>query len=152
MGCDAITYTGLSKLDCKDTLAGVKSLFYREFGSGTAFVEFPLPIDLGDATEEMVSDAKLGISYVDITINGTLIGLTDDSVTELNLLLKSRQEIYVELYNGKFILYGDFDGLDVTAGGSRTGTEAASLQGYEVTWTGRAKALAAVLDVAPSAT
>lgn len=151
MGCDAITYLGLTNNTCKDTMAGVKNIFYREYGSSDAYVSFPLPVDLGDATEEMSSDPKLGTSFVEITINGTLLGLTDANATELNQVLKSRQELVVELYNGKFILYGAENGLDVTAGGSRTGTEAASLQGYEITWTGKEKALAAILDDMPTA-
>ena len=54
-------------------------------------------------------------------------------------MFRGKQRILAELYDGEFILYGAENGLDITGGGSRTGAEAASLQGYEMTFTGKEK-------------
>jgi hypothetical protein len=112
-------------------------------GQPLKFYKFPLPIDLGDASEEMSADPKLGTSFVELSINGTLLGVEHDTSVELSNIAKGKQIIVAELYNyesngkPKYIVYGEENGVDMTSGGSRTGAEGASLQGYEVTWTGK---------------
>jgi len=101
------------------------------------FYKFQLPIDIGDAVEDVNADPKLGTSFVAQTINGTLLGLSQAYSKELSGMMKGKQVIVTELYDSSFILYGAYNGLDMTGGGSRTGAEAASLQGYELTWTGK---------------
>ena len=108
--------------------------------AGSALVEFwkfPLPIDLGDAVEDVTSDPKLGTAFVTQTINGTLLGLSKEASVQLSSMFRGKQRVLAELYDGSYILYGALNGLDITGGGSRTGAEAASLQGYELTFTGK---------------
>ena len=100
------------------------------------FWKFELPIDIGDAVEDVNADPKLGTSFVAQTLNATLLGLAKEYSKELSGMMKGKQAVIAELYNGMYIIYGVENGLDLTGGGSRTGTEAASLQGYELTWTG----------------
>ena len=148
---------------CKSGLSGIKNLWIGAFGDVATvapayparigdiddslggpihFWKFPLPIDLGDATEEVTADPKLGTSFVALTLNGTLLGIDHDESVELSDIMKGKQIIVAELYNtdsngdAKYAIYGETNGLDLTGGGSRTGAEAASLQGYELTWTG----------------
>ena len=107
------------------------------------FYQFPLPIDIGSFTEEGVSDPKLGTSFVTVTINGTVLELSGTNSELLNELLISKQVIIAELYNKdsagkpKYMYLGEQNGVDITGGGSRSGEEASSLQGYEITFTGK---------------
>lgn len=121
-------------------------------GTDLTFYKFELPVDLGDAVEEISADPKLGTSFVTLTINGSIIGLTASTSKIVNDMMKSKQRLIAELYNiddsGEtlYVLYGEQNGVDMTAGGSRTGAEGASLQGYEITWTGQERDYAAFVD------
>ena len=125
----------------------------------TKFWKFPLPIDLGDYVEDVTADPKLGVSFVTITINGTLLGLDHDASAELSKIMQGKQMLVAELYttvnvgtvetpNMKpvYVLLGESNAMDLTSGGSRSGAEAASLQGYELTWTGVEPHYARFLD------
>ena len=167
MGCTGIS-KGFTGQNCKNSMSGIKSLWianvneqgaatptYETGGIVTAindnqatpaalkFYQFPLPIDIGSFTEEGVSDQKTGTSSVTVTINGTVLELSQDNSELLNALLVNRQLVIAELYNeddngnAKYLYFGEQNGLDITAGGSRSGEEASSLQGYEVTFTGK---------------
>ena len=166
MGCGAI-YGAFKGNTCKTGMSGIKTLWVGDstegvdvtFDSGdglitaveneitvptsVSFYEFQLPIDIGDAEENVSADAKLGTSFVDITMNGTVLGLDQVASDEITEIMRGKQVIIAELYNLDendkpiFILYGEENGLDMTGGGSRSGAEAASLQGYELTWTGK---------------
>ena len=155
MGCYTITgaFTGST---CKNNMGGIKTLWvadadditsnvtadnvcdsFKNEGTDAKFWKFELPIDIGDAVEDANADPKLGTSFVAQAINATLLGLSKDYSKELSGMMKGKQAIIAELYNGTYILYGVMNGLDLTGGGSRTGAEAASLQGYELNWTGK---------------
>ena len=116
------------------------------------FYQFPLPIDIGSFTEDGVSDPKLGTSFVTVVINGTVLELSSENSELLNDLLVSQQVIIAELYNvdsnGKplYMYLGEQNGVDITAGGSRSGEESSSLQGYEVTFTGKESKYARFVD------
>jgi len=154
--CSSISAAFAGKGFCKNNLAGIKNLWVADYDdtdlvtvtdgevskvtNGTTEVEFfkfPLPIDLGDAVEDVTSDPKLGTAFVTQTINGTLLGLSKEASTQLSTMFKGKQRVIAELYDGSHILYGAENGLDITGGGSRTGAEASSLQGYELTFTGK---------------
>ena len=152
MGC---TYTGnvFGGSVCKDGMGGIKSLWIQQYGEEIIAVDaatnlatvagdwylFQLPMDIGDALEDITADPKLGTAFVIQTVSGTVLGLSAENSKALSEMAKTRQVIIAELYNGEYVLYGALNGLDMTSGGSRTGGEAASLQGYEVTWTGKEK-------------
>lgn len=143
---------------CKTNMGGIKNLWVADYDDtdivtitsgdvtdvtdeagtlGTSFYKFPLPIDLGDAVEDVTADPKLGTAFVTQTINGTLLGLSKEASVQLSTMFKGKQRVVAELYNGEYILYGAMNGVDITGGGSRTGAEAASLQGYELTFSGK---------------
>ena len=143
---------------CKNNMGGVKNLWIAEYddtdmvttatgetsavtaADGTTAIEFfkfPLPIDLGDAVEDVTADPKLGTAFVTQTINGTLLGLSKEASVQLSTMFRGKQRVLAELYDGSFLLYGEMNGVDITGGGSRTGAEAASLQGYELTFSGK---------------
>ena len=150
MSCN---YTGkvFGGSGCKNNVAGIKNLWIQEYDGTTIsvdgptniatvtgdFFKFSLPIDIGDAVEDVNADPKLGTAFFAQTLNGTVLGLNALDSKSLSEMAKSKQRIIAELYNGDFILYGAQNGLDMTGGGSRTGAESASLQGYEITWTGK---------------
>lgn len=159
MKCNSISGPFAGKGFCKDNMAGAKNLWVADFddtdvatiaagevtsltsagGTPTAieFYKFPLPIDLGDGVEDVTADPKMGTSFVTQVINGTLLGLSKEASVQLSTMVKGKQRVIVELYDGSYILYGAVNGMDITGGGSRTGAEAASLQGYELTFTGK---------------
>jgi hypothetical protein len=165
---------------CKSAMAGIKNLWVGAFehntevllnsenvvtsvkteGTDVPFWKFTLPIDIGDAVEEASADPKLGTSFVELTINGTLLGLRKDYAQELTSMMRGKQIILAELYTKQsvpdgsggeveipvYILYGMQNGVDMTGGGSRTGAESASLQGYELAWTGKERAYAPFVE------
>ena len=158
MKCNSISAAFSGVGFCKTSMGGVKNLWIADYddtdevttsagstsavtatGGGAAieFYKFPLPIDLGDAVEDVTADPKLGTAFVTQTINGTLLGLSKEASLQLSTMFKGKQRVVAELYNGKYILYGELNGVDITGGGSRTGAEAASLQGYEMVFTGK---------------
>lgn len=118
------------------------------------FWEFNLPIDIGNVDENTSADPKLGTSFVDISINGTVLGLDQDASDEITSMMRGKQVIIAELYNldandkPLYILYGAQNGLDLSGGGSRSGTEASSLQGYELSWVGKERDYASFIDPA----
>lgn len=142
---------------CKNTMGGIKTYWIGAYNETVVttldaedqvaesvidsvgdvkFWKFTLPVDIGDAVEDVNADPKLGTSFVAQTLNATLLGLAKEYSKELSDMMKGKQILIAELYDGAYVLYGAFNALDLTGGGSRTGTEAASLQGYELTWTG----------------
>ena len=128
------------------------------------FYKFPLPVDLGDYVEDASADPKLGTSFVSQTINGTLLGVDHSTSVELSKIVQGKQMLIAELYTEYdadqdltvptntadmrpvYVLLGEENFMDLTSGGSRSGTESASLQGYELTWTGIEMHYARFLD------
>lgn len=190
MSCKGLTKALGGGDVCKTGMAGIKNLWIAGYNSdhskianfgaddqqkdfrkyavksidpSVVFYRFELPIDLGDFSENASVDAKLGTSFVDQSINGTLLGLSKEDSKRLSGMMKDRQFVIAELYNteelnvgtssvpslekfSKFFLLGEMNGLDMTGGGSRTGAEASSLQGYEITWTGKERRYANQVD------
>jgi len=177
MGCLNITKAFVGST-CKNNMAGIKTLWVGpeesikniepaypndgsdpgmivkvDDGNGASpvlakFYRFPLPIDIGDFVEDATADPKIGTSFVNITINGTILGLEHASSGELSKMIQGKQAIIAELYDGKYVYLGEANFLDITGGGSRSGAEAASLQGYEMTWTGKEPHYARFVDSA----
>jgi hypothetical protein len=179
MSCLNITQAFVGNT-CKNGFGGIKNLWIGAFEHNTVvelnannvaksvktnnvdvkFFKFTLPVDIGDAVEEASADPKLGTSFVELTINGTLLGLTTEYSAELSNMMRGKQIILAELYTKTevsdgaggtkevpvFVLYGFANGVDMTGGGSRTGAEAASLQGYELTWTGKERSYAPFVE------
>ena len=65
----------------------------------TIFYKFPLPVDLGDYTEEITSDPKMGTAFVIQTINGTLTEVSHESSKEITRIMRGKQVVIAELYN-----------------------------------------------------
>jgi len=161
--CVSITKAFEGNGYCKSNMGGVKNLWIADYdgtdggitvtaGAVTAmtgtYYQFPLPIDLGDVVEDVTADPKLGTAFVTQTINGTLLGLSAVASVQLTDMFRGKQRILAELYDGQFMLLGEKNGVDITGGGSRTGAEAASLQGYELTFTGKEVAYGPFLPAA----
>jgi len=175
MGCGAV-YGAFKGSTCKAGMSGIKTLWIGDYTNGVTvtfddtkglitdikdaagtpaainFYEFQLPIDLGDAEENVSADAKLGTSFVDVALNGTVLGLDQVASDEITKIMRGKQLIIAELYNTDendkplFILYGEENGLDMSGGGSRSGAEASSLQGYELSWTGKERDFARYIN------
>jgi len=154
-------HSKITPFGADDATKGFRKNAIKAVDAGIKFYKFDLPIDLGDFEENANVDAKLGTSFVDQTINGTVLGLDRKSAKQLSLMMKDKQFVIAELYNKetlptegstddqqyhKFFLLGEMNGLDMTGGGSRTGAEASSLQGYEITWTGKERRYANQVD------
>jgi len=161
MSCENIS-KAFQGSTCKNAMAGIKNLWIGAFedttesiivdgvvdsvqtgGADVKFWKFTLPIDIGNANENASADPTLGTSFVELEINGTLLGLQKEYSVELTKMMRGKQILVAELYtkddsgNTVYVLYGPQNGVDMTGGGSRTGDAAASLQGYELTWTGK---------------
>lgn len=156
-------HSKIENFGADDPLTDFRKYTIKSIDATIEFYKFELPIDLGDFNEDASVDAKLGTSFVDQSINGTVLGLDRTSSKQLSMMMKDKQFVIAELYNtedlkteagttddaqsySKFFLLGEMNGLDMTGGGSRTGAEAASLQGYEITWTGKERRYANQVD------
>ena len=150
MGCD---YTGkaFTSSNCKTNFAGVKKFWHRQYATaimatagivanaGAGWLEFQLPVDTGDAVEDMEVNVQQGVSAVNQTVTAASPGLSNEDQIALSQMMRTKQHLIAELYNGTYVLYGAGNGMDITAGGSRTGAASSDLQGYEITWTGKEK-------------
>jgi len=168
MGCSNVT-KAFQGSTCKNGMGGIKNLWLGAFEDGIKvafdaegyvdsvvdsgdtpipFWKFTLPVDIGNANENITADPTLGTAFVELEINGTLLGLRSTYSAELTKMMRGKQIILAELYTKQipageteektvYVLYGYTNGVDLTAGGSRTGDAGASLQGYELTWTGK---------------
>lgn len=149
MACDL---TKGRALPCRDSVGGLKAVYFVDFGDlGT--------VSLTSATDDSISDMTgtfdaykyvlKGTSSVEQTINAsrengtvffdqavslTLPQLSKEDNNEVKLLAYGRPHIFVEDYNGNAYLVGREHGADVTGGTIASGASMGDMSGYTLTF------------------
>ena len=154
MACDL----SLGRLEpCKDSVGGLKNLYFVNFGDLGAITYDATNTDVIDAiagtpsaykyeikgassfTQNIQSSRDTGTTAFEQVIEVTLKKLTVADHMQIKLLAYGRPHVVVEDNNGNLFLAGLEHGCDVTGGTIVTGTAMSDLSGYTLTLTGMEK-------------
>lgn len=143
-------------LDCKDAMAGVKSVSFATLANYTAlaavvssgtiqswgsasnvFYKYEQLKETSSFTDGIMANPQTGGLYYEPSVVVVLPKLTATKRNEIRLLAKNVLVAIVELMDGTLVLCGQANGLDLTEGNGGTGTAAGDLNGYTLTFTGK---------------
>ena len=166
MACDLT----LGRIEpCKDSVGGLKNLYFVNYGDLGAITYDVTNTDVIDAvagtpdaykyeikgassfTQNIQSSRDTGTTAFEQVIEVTLKKLTIADHKELKILAFGRPHVIIEDNNGNYFLAGLEHGADVTGGTIVTGTAMSDLSGYTLTLTGMEKAPANFLGDTPTA-
>lgn len=147
-------------LDCKDSIGGIKAVWFIAAGdvssvtevsgvvtaitkaSGKVFYKYQLVKNSSSLTENINANIQNGTIFYAQELAIMLNKMQANTRNEILLLAKNNLLAVVEDANGKYWLLGKQNGLDITAGSSATGTAQADKNGYALTFSGGEKELA----------
>ncbi len=166
MACDLT----LGRIEpCKDSVGGLKNLYFVNYGDLGAITYDVTNTDVIDAvagtpdaykyeikgassfTQNIQSSRDTGTTAFEQVIEVTLKKLSIADHKELKILAFGRPHVIIEDNNGNYFLAGLEHGADVTGGTIVTGTAMSDLSGYTLTLTGMEKAPANFLGDTPTA-
>ena len=154
---------------CKDSVGGLKNLYFVNYGDLGAITYDVTNTDVIDAvagtpdaykyeikgassfTQNIQSSRDTGTTAFEQVIEVTLKKLSIADHKELKILAFGRPHVIIEDNNGNYFLAGLEHGADVTGGTIVTGTAMSDLSGYTLTLTGMEKAPANFLGDTPTA-
>jgi hypothetical protein len=154
---------------CKDSVGGLKNLYFVNYGDLGAITYDVTNTDVIDAvagtpnaykyeikgassfTQNIQSSRDTGTTAFEQVIEVTLKKLTVADHKELKILAYGRPHVIVEDYNGNFFLAGLEHGAEVTGGTIVTGTAMSDLSGYTLTLTAMERVPANFLGDTPEA-
>tara|TARA_R110000822_G_scaffold29350_1_gene86459 strand:- start:3295 stop:3822 length:528 start_codon:yes stop_codon:yes gene_type:complete len=154
---------------CKDSVGGLKNLYFVNYGDLGAISYDVTNTDVIDAiagtpdaykyeikgassfTQNIQSSRDTGTTAFEQVIEVTLKKLTVADHKELKILAYGRPHVIIEDNNGNYFLAGLEHGADVTGGTIVTGTAMSDLSGYTLTLTAMEKAPANFLGDTPTA-
>lgn len=141
-------------LDCRDSVGGVKSVYFIEIdnvsgftsaagtisainkANGGRFYKYNLRKNTAEAKEEYQDNLVNGTNYVKQTLSIVLTKMQAATRNEIALLAQNRLITVIEDRNGKYWCYGKENGLEREGGSAGTGKAMGDLNGYELTFTG----------------
>ena len=141
-------------LGCKNSVGGLKNVYFCDFGTlgATTIVAgeitaiagtpdfFKYEIKGNSSLETtIVSSRENGTTFYTQALNLTLPILDKATQEEIKLLASARPHIAVEDYNSKFYLVGLQNGAEVTGGTIVTGAAMGDLSGFTLTFEGMEK-------------
>ena len=151
MACDL----SLGRLEvCKDSVGGLKNVYFVNYGDATGYIYDATNTDVIDAvagtpsaykyelkgastfTQNINSSREKGTTFFEQVLELTFKKLTVKDNKELKLLAYGRPQVIVEDNNGKFFYAGLKNGLEVTGGTIVTGAAMGDLSGFTLTFTG----------------
>ena len=148
MGC---TLALGRKEPCKDSVGGIRAVYFADFGDLGAITESNDVISaFGGAptvyqyevkgtssfTQNIQSNRENGTTAFEQVVELTLHKLTKEDHKELKVLSFGRPHVLVEDYNGNVFVAGLEHGMEVTGGTIVTGGAMGDLSGYTLTLTG----------------
>jgi|TARA_R110000782_G_scaffold68819_2_gene138477 hypothetical protein len=161
MACDL---TLGRKEPCKDSVGGIKNIYFVDFGdlgtvtltddeitnmTGTAgnLTAYKYEVKGASSLEQTVTASReTGTTFYDQTLNITLKKLTKEDNKELKLLAYGRPHVAIEDYNGNVFMMGLEHGADVNGGTIVTGSAMGELSGYTLTLNAQEKLPANFMD------
>ncbi len=152
------------KEPCKDSVGGIKAFYFANFNA-SIFNEFSetdgiitnlsnTPIELykyelrngGHSLEDANEiSSENGTSFVTTTLTAIIKKLDAGTREELQLATYGRPHVFVEDYNGNFLLMGIENGCDVQVN-QVTGGAMGDLSGYNLTVTSQERQLSRFVD------
>jgi len=135
-------------LPCKNSVGGLKAVYFADFGTlGEVTVAsgeitavagtpdfFKFDIKGNSSLETTINSSREnGTTFYTQTLNLTLTVLDKASQEEVKLLASSRPHVAVEDYNGNFFLLGLENGAEVTGGTIVSGAAMGDLSGFTLT-------------------
>lgn len=160
MACDI----SLGRLEpCKDSVGGLKAIYFINFGDitglGYSVTNTDEIDDLGDLTaykydlkgansleETITSSRENGTTFWEQALSIVLKKKDVQTNKEVKLLSYGRPHIVVSDYNGNAVLVGLEHGADVTGGSIVTGAAMGDLNGYNLTFSGQERVPANFLE------
>ena len=162
------------KEPCKDSVGGIKNVYFVDFGGlgtvsfdstdtdviddltgttigGTAnsLTAYKYEVKGNSSLEQTVTASREnGTVFYEQTLNLTLHKLTKEDNKELRLMAYGRPHICVEDYNGNLMMMGLENGADVSGGTIVTGAAMGDMSGYTLTFSGTEKKPASFMEVA----
>jgi len=166
MACDL---TLGRKEPCKDSVGGIKNVYFVDFGklgtvtiandeitnmtgttiggSANSLTAFKYELKGGSSLEQTVTTSReTGTTFYEQTLNLTLKKLTKEDNKELRLMAYGRPHIAVEDYNGNVFMMGLENGADVSGGTVVSGTAMGDMSGYTLTFSGQETQAANFMD------
>lgn len=140
-------------LDCKDSMGGIKSVYFSVFenvsgvteSSGTAtaiakanggrFYKFNLQRATAGWEETYTDDPATGTSFHVQALNLVFNKMQASTSQQIKSLAQNRLMAVVEDKNGKYWLLGQENGLERTGGKAGSGVAGGDRNGYEVNFT-----------------
>jgi hypothetical protein len=147
-------------LDCKDNIGGLKDVYFAAIDdlnvvtqaagvvtavtmdTGKYFYKYDLVKESSNFAEAINTNVQNGTVFYAITLEVILNKLQVNTRNEILLLAKNRLVAIVTDNNGTKWVLGLDNGLDITGGGSASGTAFGDRNGYTLTFTGNEKELA----------
>jgi hypothetical protein len=147
-------------LDCRDSIGGLKEVWFAALDdiatwtgsngaytaitmdSGKYFWKYELVKESSNFAEAVNTNVQNGTVFYGQTLEIILNKLQVNTRNEILLLAKNRLVAIVTDNNGVKWVLGKDNGLDLTGGGSNTGTAFGDRNGYTLTFTGNEKELA----------
>jgi hypothetical protein len=147
-------------LDCKESIGGIKAVWFIPFGDvasvteasgvvtaltktgGKVFYKYQLVKNTSSLTETITASVENGTVFYAQELTIILNKLQANTRNEILLLAKNNLMAVVEDSNSKYWLIGKLNGMDITGGTAATGTAQGDRSGYELTFTGGEPALA----------
>lgn len=147
-------------LDCKDSIGGIKAVWFIATGdvssvaeasgvvtaitkaSGKVFYKYQLVKNSSSLTENINANVQNGTVFYAQELSIILNKLQANTRNEILLLAKNNLLAVVEDANGKYWLLGKQNGMDLTGGNGATGTAQGDRSGYTLTFSGSEKELA----------
>lgn len=143
---------------CKDSVGGLKAVYFVNFGDATGYTYDGTNTDVIDSvagsptaykydlkgastfTQNVNSSRENGTTFYEQVLELTFKKLTIKDHKELKLMAYGRPQVIVEDNNGNFFYAGLQHGMDVTGGTIVTSGDMGGLSGYTITLTGQEKA------------
>jgi len=148
-------------LDCRDSIGGLKAVYFASVAdvatwtgsagvytdvtmdSGKYFWKYDLIKESSNFAEAINANVQNGSVFYATTLEVILNKMQTNTRNEILLLAKNSLVAIAEDNNGTKWILGKDNGLDITGGGSATGTAFGDRNGYTITFTGNEKELAA---------
>ncbi len=162
MACENLSLGRLKP--CKDTVGGIKNIYFVNYGDFTGIVYNATDTDVIDDlaasfnaykyevhfsssfTQNIQSSMENGTTAFEQVLEVTLPKLTKEDHKELKLISFGHPHVIVEDQNGNYFVAGLLNGMAVTGGTIVTGLNMGDLSGYTLTLTGMEKVPANFLD------
>ena len=136
---------------CKDSIGGIKAVYFMNKGVGT-IVESAEDIitdlgvvsvykyetkDVSNLEETINSSRETGTSFWEQVVNLTIKKLNAVTRKELKIMTYGQPKVFIQDNNNNVLMVGKDRGCDVTGGTVVTGTALGDLSGYTMVLTGR---------------